>query len=57
LESPDLSDTVNEELTRRAQAVNPVTLMRLENQAVATLLQIHTRKNREAPPPVSDSHG
>ncbi|MDR0689723.1 MAG: hypothetical protein LBG08_05610, partial [Spirochaetaceae bacterium] len=57
LESPDLSDTVKDELKRRAQAANPVTLMRLENQAVARLLHIHTRKNREVPPPVSDSHG
>ena len=56
LESPDLSDTVKKELTRRAQATNPVTLMRLENQAVATLFQMHTRKNREVPPPVSDSY-
>ncbi|MDR0688989.1 MAG: transposase family protein [Spirochaetaceae bacterium] len=57
LESPDLSDTVKQELKRRAQAANPVTLMRLENQAVARLLHIHTRKNREVPPPVSGSHG
>ena len=57
LESPDLSDTVKTGLRRRAQAANPVTLMRLENQAVVRLLQIHKRKNQEAPPPISDSHG
>ena len=56
LESPDLSDTVKQELKRRAQATNPVTLMRLENQAVAKLLHIHMHKNREVPP-ISDSHG
>jgi hypothetical protein len=57
LESPDLSVNVKEELRRRAAATNPVTLQRLENQAVARLLQIHKRKQGEAPPPLPDAHG
>ena len=57
LESPDLCATVKEELKRRAAATNPVTLKRLENQAVARLLRIHERKQGDGPPPLLDSQG
>jgi hypothetical protein len=38
-------------------AANPVALKRLENQAVARLLQIHNRKPGKGRPRLPDSHG
>jgi hypothetical protein len=57
LESPGLSAGVKEELKLRAAAANPITLKRLENQAVDRLLFIHKQKRGEGLPPGSDSHG
>jgi hypothetical protein len=44
LESPNLSAEAKDELRRRAAGVNPITLKRLENRALAKLLKLHEEK-------------
>ena len=58
LESPDLPDDIKAELRRRAALVNPVTLKRLENKALARLLKLNKEKDIITSVPISlETHG
>jgi hypothetical protein len=58
LESPDISDSVKDELRRRAALTNPISQKRLENKALAKLLKLNSQKytDTSAPDP-SAAHG
>jgi hypothetical protein len=58
LESQDLPVEVKDELRRRAALINPVTLKRLENRALAKLLKLNKEKDTTNPAPDSlEAHG
>jgi hypothetical protein len=58
LDSSAVSATVKDELRRRAALINPVTQKRLQNKALAKLLQINEQKNQQlSVPHAQEDHG